>query len=132
MVASRSKLTKRKLFAALDFFVRSISIRERGSLKTGVFFFITGKVKNALVHYPKRVMGVVISRYGFCSEMLRPSGREKASSDGALAFRKRVMVRKSELRQWIRQHQAANRAPHLSEIHPPLSDESNSESISRK
>lgn len=125
-------MTKRKLFAALDFFVRSISIRERGSSNTGVFFFITGKVKDALAHYPKRVMGVVISRYGFCTEMLRPSGWEKASSDGALVFRKRVMVRKSELRQWIRQYQAANRAPSLSEMHLPVNDESHSESISRK
>lgn len=132
MVASRSKLTKRKLFAALDFFVRSISIRERGSLKTGVFFFITGKVKNALAHYPKRVMGVVISRYGFCSEMLRPSGREKASSDGALTFRKRLMARKAELRQWLRQYQAVNHAPPLSEMHLPLKDAPKSELISRK
>lgn len=125
MVASRSKLTKRKLFAALHFFVRSISIRERGSLKTGVFFFITGKVKNALANYPMRVMGVVISRYGFCSELLRPSGREKAATDGALTFRKRVMVRKSELKDWIRQYQTASHAPPLSERHSPMNDELN-------
>ena len=104
MVRTSSKLTQRRLFALLKYFDRPISIRERGSFEDGVFFFITGKFHNALVKYPKKVMGIAMSRYGFCSELLRTSGWEKNAVDGYKSFRKRVIERKSTIRRWVRQY----------------------------